>query len=381
MKVSIIVPLYKGKKYLKSILDEVNSCVENVVTADVELVLVNDFPDEYIEVDREGHEFEVKIINSSQNHGIHGARVKGLKQCTGDYILFLDQDDKIIPSYISSQLACIGNADAVVCRAIHNKKQHYTDSHVFEEVITKKFMFEKWCPIVSPGQVLIKKIAIPQVWLDNILSVNGADDYFLWLSMMAEDRTFALNQEILFEHVVNGMNVSGNSNQMMDSEQEMIQLLLNKLALSEYEKICLKKLPDSLRKIHIKELDNYKHAYGVMSSWISFLQNGKAPSSFLLKKGIKKVAVYGAGDSGKSIANLLKNSELEVLFFIDRNAKYINLEVPAYTIDEAEDIMEGIIISLERECEEIKRDLRKKFNCPIYQIDEIFNELSHFKVD
>ena len=250
MKVSIIVPLYKGKKYIQSILDEISMCAREAECVDIELVLFNDFPDEYIEVDRSRYEFEINIINCSQNNGIHGARVKGLKHCSGEYVLFLDQDDKIKPSYIASQLKCIGSADAVVCRAIHNKKLHYTDSHIFEEVITKRFMFEKWNPIVSPGQVIIRKNAIPQVWVENILCVNGADDYFLWLAMMKDDKKFVLNQEILFEHVVNGKNVSGNTNQMMDSEQEMIKVMLDNYVLSEYERTSLNKLLESLRNIH-----------------------------------------------------------------------------------------------------------------------------------
>ena len=35
--------------------------------------------------------------------------------------------------------------------------------------------------IISPGQCLIKKKAIPEFWKTNLVRVNGADDYYLWL--------------------------------------------------------------------------------------------------------------------------------------------------------------------------------------------------------
>ena len=38
--------------------------------------------------------------------------------------------------------------------------------------------------IVSPGQVLIKRKSIPQLWLSKIMYRNGADDYFLWIVML-----------------------------------------------------------------------------------------------------------------------------------------------------------------------------------------------------
>lgn len=34
-----------------------------------------------------------KVIKHKKNSGIHQARVTGLSYCTGDYVLFLDQDD------------------------------------------------------------------------------------------------------------------------------------------------------------------------------------------------------------------------------------------------------------------------------------------------
>ena len=196
MTVSIIVPMFRGKKYLESILNQAALCAEAVAETDVELILYNDSPEEEICVKEAEYPFRVKCFHSESNSGIHGARVHGLEQAAGEYVVFLDQDDRIAPSYLKKQLECIGASDAVVCRAIHNNRLFYTNTHVFEKVITKDFMVRNRNPIISPGQVLLRKDAIPTLWKKCILQNNGADDYFLWLLMASEERTFSLNQEL-----------------------------------------------------------------------------------------------------------------------------------------------------------------------------------------
>ena len=329
-KASIIVPLYHGKKYLDQIMGQVEQCARDSGCADVELILYNDCPEEKIDACGKGYSYDIWVSNPGVNRGIHGARVQGLDQATGDYVLFLDQDDRIDPTYLRKQLDRIGDADAVVCRAIHNGRLHYTDTHVFEKVVTKDFMLRKWCPIVSPGQVLIKRASIPEIWKQNIIRHNGADDYFLWLLMAGEGKRFALNQEVLFEHVVAGGNTSGDTNEMMDSECEMIQVLKDSHVFKGEEEKWLDRLPESLRRIHVKELDNYKRAFSLFQRWGRNVSAGVSPAAFFKERGIRKIAVYGAGDLGKSLEMLLKNTDIRVKFFIDQNAEYIISELPVY---------------------------------------------------
>lgn len=372
MTVSIIVPMYHGKKYLDSILTQVEDCVQNMkqLPIGVELILYNDSPDEEICFDTERYSYGIKVFNPEMNSGIHGARVQGLKQATGDYVLFLDQDDRISPFYISKQLACIGTADAVVCRAIHNNRLHYTDTHVFEKVISKEFMLKKWCPIVSPGQVLIKRASIPALWKQQIMKHNGSDDYFLWLLMAGEKRNFSLNQEVLFEHVSTGMNTSGNTNEMMDSEKEMIEILKERHVFEKEEERCLYNLSESLRKIHIKELDNCKRAFGLYQIWSQKISVGVSPIDFFKKNGFQRIAIYGAGELGRSLEVLLKNSNIEVCFFIDQNAEYIISEIPVYKKENIKGKADAVIVTIKDS--NLIKELEARTKCPVFDVDEIW---------
>ena len=370
MNIDIVVPMYHGKKYLNDILNQIEICAQNIKGVNVELILYNDSPDEEIEICESEYSYQIKIINPGYNSGIHGARVRGLENATGDYVLFLDQDDRIDPVYLRKQLDRIGDADVVVCRAVHNGRLHYTNTHVFEKVVTKEFMLKKWCPIVSPGQVLIKRTSIPEIWKQNIIRHNGADDYFLWLLMAGEGKRFALNQEVLFEHVVTGGNTSGDTNEMMDSECEMIQILKDSHVFKGEEEGWLDRLPGSLRRIHVKELDNYKRAFSLFQRWGRNVSAGISPASFFEERGIRRIAVYGAGDLGKSLEMLLKDTEVEVKCFIDQNAGYILSELPVYRMEDMPGDMDAVIMTIKDDT--LAEELEKTAGCPVYDADGIW---------
>lgn len=368
MNVSVIVPMYHGGQYVNAILEQIKRNAEYAPEVGIELLLYNDCPEERISADGSAYAFEVRVVNAEKNVGIHGARVNGLKQASGEYILFLDQDDVICDNYIENQCRRIGDADAVVCRLINGGRLHYTDTFRFEEVITKEFMLNHWCPIVSPGQVLLKKKSIPDIWKNNILTNNGADDYFLWLCMMAEGKRFALNQEVLFKHVITGRNTSENTNLMMDSEQEMLRILLNSHVFFKDEEAYLRRLLDSLRRIHVTMLTQYKEAYVLYDTGMDSLI--KDSSLCRVWQETKRIAVYGAGVVGQSLTKLLQCRGTEVPFYIDRNARYMALDIPAYTIQDSPQDIDCIIISLNKGNEQIKETLQKRFDCPIYFLQE-----------
>ena len=368
MDVSIIVPLYKGEKYIEQITNQIVSCAKVVPEVRVELLFINDYPEQTIQLAQVSSFIDIRIINSKVNRGIHESRVEGLKNTSGEYVLFLDQDDWIDSNYLKSQLMTIKDVDASVCRVITNKRLHYTNTHVFENVVTKDFMLNKWCSIISPGQVLIKRTAIPQIWIENILKNNGADDYFLWLCMMESNKKFALNQDILYEHVFTGENVSEDTNRMIDSENEMLSILESS-DLFRDDKICLENLRDSLRKIHIKQLDTQKRALRILNKWYLSYINKTEVYEWMLENQGTKIAIYGAGELGIGLEKFLVSQNLNLLCFIDQNAPYIMSDLPAYTIETMQVFPEVILLTIPNE--ELKHVLKKRFECVVIDVEKL----------
>lgn len=92
-KISIIIPVYNGEKYL----DKTIRLVLEQHYQNIELILVNDgSTDESLKICNHYERVDprVVVINKS-NGGISDARNAGVALCTGKYVAFVDQDDMI----------------------------------------------------------------------------------------------------------------------------------------------------------------------------------------------------------------------------------------------------------------------------------------------
>ena len=87
-KFSIIVPVYNVEKYIGKCLDS----IMNQTNKDFEVIVVNDgTKDHSMEIVKN---YDVKVINQ-KNQGLSAARNRGVKEATGEYLLFIDSDDYI----------------------------------------------------------------------------------------------------------------------------------------------------------------------------------------------------------------------------------------------------------------------------------------------
>lgn len=247
MLISIIVPFYKGNKYLNQIERMVKANAENLSAKDfLELIIVNDSPS----VPFEEHKFSLigyslKVVKNEVNSGIHKARVNGIKAASGDYILMLDQDDLIRDNCIASHMKHIGNADVSVSDgykrngAINvpiygSSSQHNKVKRLFWYLYLEN-------RILSPGQCLIKRTAIPEDWCDMIMMENGADDMLLWVIMLDRKASFILNRDYLYVHVFTGENVSNDELKMSKSTYEMLDIMETKSCCSSFIRRILKR--------------------------------------------------------------------------------------------------------------------------------------------
>lgn len=91
MKISVIIPVYNTEKYLKE-------CVESVLAQtyhNLEILLINDGATDSSPQICESYakqDVRIKLIHK-ENGGLSDTRNTGIKQCSGDYVLFLDSDD------------------------------------------------------------------------------------------------------------------------------------------------------------------------------------------------------------------------------------------------------------------------------------------------
>ena len=116
MKISIIVPVFNGEKYLKR-------CVDSILAQtflEFELILVNDgSQDKSLEMCAQfaSTDNRIKVISKEESEGAGPARNSGIDASNGEYLMFLDADDFTSPNMLKKLYDIItkGNLDLAIC--------------------------------------------------------------------------------------------------------------------------------------------------------------------------------------------------------------------------------------------------------------------------
>ena len=101
--ISIITPLYNSKQH---ILDTIQS-VQYQTYANWELIIIDDASNDgsvKVAESFSTQDKRIKLIKLDSNKGPAVARNKGIKECSGRYIAFLDSDDLWMPEKLEKQL-------------------------------------------------------------------------------------------------------------------------------------------------------------------------------------------------------------------------------------------------------------------------------------
>lgn len=113
--ISIIVPIYNAEKYI----DRCVSSIVNQTFRDLEIILVNDGSvDNSLSICKLWENRDVRVrLFSQDNTGVSSARNLGIKNATGDLLMFLDSDDYMLPDMCDVMYNTLKekNADLVIC--------------------------------------------------------------------------------------------------------------------------------------------------------------------------------------------------------------------------------------------------------------------------
>jgi dolichol-phosphate mannosyltransferase len=114
--ISMIVPVYNKDSILSLSINRISSTLQKI-SLDYEIILVNDGSyDNTLNVANEEAEKnpKIKVLSYSSNLGKGFAVRTGIKQSTGDIVIFMDGDVDISPTVISKFIDQIQNYDMVI---------------------------------------------------------------------------------------------------------------------------------------------------------------------------------------------------------------------------------------------------------------------------
>lgn len=195
-KVSIIIPCYNQGKY---VAEAINSALRQTFK-DIEIVCVNDgSTDNSVEIIKS---FENKyknfiFLNNKENRGVIYSRNFAIKNCNGTYILPLDADDIIEPTYVEKAVKILDNnpnIGIVYCKAkIFGNYDKYWNLKPFNK---SDILYEN-CIFCS---AIFRKSDFLKIGGYNNNMKYGCEDYDLWLSFIEQGlEVFQIN-EILFSY-------------------------------------------------------------------------------------------------------------------------------------------------------------------------------------
>ena len=109
--VSVIIPVYNSSLYLQDILDD----VKKQTYKKLEIIVIDaGSSDNSLEIARENERTDQRIqVYSFQNGGQSRARNIGLRIAKGQFIRFIDADDRVPADSIENMLSPVANSDSI----------------------------------------------------------------------------------------------------------------------------------------------------------------------------------------------------------------------------------------------------------------------------
>lgn len=139
--ISVIVPVYNAEKYIVK-------CIESLIVAKeqnkLEIILIDDgSTDNSLEICREFSDiYSFILVFFQPNEGPSAARNRGIQLAMGDFLVFVDADDYVEPTYLSDlyESVAINKSDLVCCGYFDHSKYgkvattNYTNKMIYEQV-------------------------------------------------------------------------------------------------------------------------------------------------------------------------------------------------------------------------------------------------------
>jgi glycosyltransferase involved in cell wall biosynthesis len=218
--VSIIIPCYNCERFIGEAIESAlaQSC------SSVEILVVNDGS-----TDRSREvvlQYPARLLENN-HRGVSAARNHGIQESRGEFLLFLDSDDRLLPNAVACGLATLRqHPDCAMAVAAHNlitadgqvirtrpKLSRVDDA--YQRLLRSNF-------IECTSSVLFRRSMFP---LESgfMRGVEGAEDYELYLRI-ARNHAVRCTEAVVAEYRLHAMNSSRNSERMLVHTLRVLEL-------------------------------------------------------------------------------------------------------------------------------------------------------------
>lgn len=121
--------------------------------------------------------------------------------------------------------------------------------------------------------------------------------------------------------------------------------------------------------------DKHLSLFLMMNQWVKVKQEGKNLGEYFERNGLKRIAVYGMSYAGETLIEELKDTGIEIVYGIDKNADKIFSTVDVISVDDSFAEVDAVVVTAITFFDDIKGMLCGKFNCPIISLEDILYEV------
>lgn len=239
--ISVIIPAFNAAEYIGEALDSVFA----QTTAPHEVIVINDGSRDTEELEQVLKRYPASLHYIKQeNRGAAAARNAGLRAATGEFVAFLDGDDKWLPVFLEKQLKLLNRSKADLV---------YADALLVGESPLADFTFMKLQP--SRGDVTAEKLLTVEVAIltstvlarkEPIFKVGLFDetlrrghDFELWLRLAKLGIKFAYQREVLAHYRIVETGLSGGTISQLERTLAVLEAIKSRSALTPSEDAAL----------------------------------------------------------------------------------------------------------------------------------------------
>ena len=252
--VSVIIPTYKRS-------DKIDAAIKSVVNQtfkNIEIIVIDDNKEnsiDRIKTEEIVKKYKnIKYIKNKKNEGGCTSRNNGIKNSTGNYICFLDDDDEYTLDKIEKQLNFMikNNLDVSFTdsKEINKEKQKIKTHKNFNKYnsILKYHLIEM---IVTTGTFMFKKEVLDKIYFIKVPA--GQEYYLMYRVILSNYKIGYLNEITLITNIHDDERITTNSKKIQ-AEKFLLQLKLKQKDILSYKDI---------RKI------KYRYKYNVMKYYLN----------------------------------------------------------------------------------------------------------------
>lgn len=244
--ISVVVPCYNQGQFLNEAIDSVLSQTYD----NIEIIVVNDGSTDSItnELLKNYRRPKTKVI-TTKNQGLAEARNTAITAATGEYILPLDADDKIAPTYCEKALKIISQDNRL--GIVHGETRYFGERDELRS--DPPFSLEA---ILKKNIILCSSMFRRTDWEEvggyNSNMKYGGEDWDFWLSILELEKEVYKIPEVMFYYRIREMSMA------RSIDKEKFKKLRRQIYLNHLQ-LYLDNFPDPVTLYW--EADSYRRKY------------------------------------------------------------------------------------------------------------------------